>query len=64
MKVVVDPWTCQSHLSCVAVAPELFSYDEERSYSCAIDGEVPAHLEAAARRAVAQCPEGAISVEE
>ncbi|MBV9660502.1 MAG: ferredoxin [Acidimicrobiales bacterium] len=63
MKVSVDPWKCQSHLKCVSEAPGVFRYDEERSYSCAIEGEVPTELEDAARRAVSLCPEGAISIE-
>ena len=64
MKVSVDPWKCQSHMKCVADAPGVFHYDEERSYACALEGDVPAGLEVAARRAVSRCPEGAISIEE
>jgi ferredoxin len=63
MRVVVDPWKCQSHLQCVAIAPELFEYDDDHSYARAVDGAVPVALEDAARRAVAQCPERAISIE-
>jgi ferredoxin len=63
MKVSVDPWKCTSHLQCVAAAPDVFTYDEERSYSIAIEGEVPPEQEEAVMRAVGLCPEGAISVE-
>jgi ferredoxin len=63
MKVTVDPWKCTSHLQCVATAPEVFTYDEERSYSVAVGGELPPELEEAALRAVRLCPESAISVE-
>jgi ferredoxin len=63
VKVSVDPWKCTSHLQCVAAAPDVFTYDEERSYSVAIQGDVPPEHEAAAQRAVRLCPEGAITVE-
>ena len=64
MKLVVDPWKCQSHLQCMAAAPELFRYEEEYSYAVAIEGEVPSKLEDAARRAVTLCPERAITIED
>jgi len=64
MRLTVDSWKCQSHLQCIAVAPELFEYDDEHSYTVAITGEVPVRLERAARDAVAQCPEHAIELEE
>lgn len=60
MKLTVDSWKCQSHLPCIAVAPELFEYDDEHSYTVAASGEVLANLERAARDAVVQCPEHAI----
>jgi ferredoxin len=63
MRVVVDPWECQSHLTCCALAPELFTYDDDHSYSVAIEGEVPEHLVEVARQAVIECPEGAITLE-
>ena len=63
MKLTVDPWKCQSHMNCIDVAPELFEYDDDHSYARAVDREVPPGLEDAARRAVAQCPERAITIE-
>jgi ferredoxin len=63
MRVAVDPWKCQSNLQCVAIAPPLFEYDDDHSYARALAGDVPPELEEAARRAVAQCPERAISIE-
>jgi len=62
VKVTVDPWACQSHLQCVAIAPGLFEYDDDHSYSRAVEGDVPPELEEAARRAAAQCPERAITI--
>jgi ferredoxin len=62
MKITVDAWKCQSHLQCVAIAPELFEYDAEHSYTVAIKDHVPEALERAARDAVRQCPERAIEI--
>jgi ferredoxin len=64
MRVVVDPWVCQSHLQCVSTAPDVFTYDDEHSYAVAVAGDVPPELEQAARQAVLLCPEQAISIEE
>ena len=61
VRVTVDAWKCQSHLKCVAAAPELFRYDEEHSYTVAGEGEVLAEFEEAAKRAISLCPEGAIT---
>jgi len=63
MRITVDSWKCQSHLQCVAIAPELFQYDSEHSYTVAIGDEVPEALQQAARDAVNQCPERAIELE-
>jgi ferredoxin len=62
MKVTVDPWKCTSDLQCVVAAPDVFTYDEELSYSVAREGELPPDLEAQAGQAVLLCPEGAITV--
>lgn len=64
MKLTVDPWKCQSHMQCVATAPELFTYDDDQSYTVALVSDVPPELERAARDAAAQCPERAISIDE
>jgi ferredoxin len=64
MRVHVDPKKCQGHNRCYALAPELFDVDDEGYASEVNDGIVPAGLEEKARRAVANCPEHAISIEE
>jgi ferredoxin len=44
------------------IAPDLFTLDDVDGHSAAIDGEVPADLEAKAAEAIRSCPEQAISV--
>jgi ferredoxin len=46
------------------LAPELFDVDELGNAFELNDGEVPSGLEDKARRAVANCPEYAISISE
>jgi ferredoxin len=46
------------------LAPELFDIDDLGTSHERNDGEVPAGLEQKARRAVANCPEYAISLSE
>ncbi len=49
---------------CAIAAPELFESDEY-GYAHAIgDGMVPPYLEPSARRALANCPERAVLIEE
>lgn len=63
MKIVLDAHTCTGHGRCYSLAPELFEPDDLGH--CSIrDPEPPAGLQAAARRAVASCPEEALSLEE
>ena len=64
MRVHVDPKKCQGHNRCYALAPELFDVDDEGYASEVNDGMVPTGLEDKARRAVVNCPEYAISIEE
>jgi ferredoxin len=60
----VDQGKCQGHNRCYSLAPELFDIDDLGTSHERNDGEVPAGLEAKARRAVANCPEYAISISE
>jgi ferredoxin len=60
MKVVVDPDRCQGHARCWEICPEVFSLDEE-GHSVVPVADVPAELEAKVSRAVANCPERAIT---
>ncbi len=64
MKVHVDPEICQGHGRCYSLAPELFEPDEIGNGHEIGDGTVPTELEDAARRAVLNCPERAITIEE
>ena len=64
MRVNVDPALCQGHNRCYALAPELFDVDDFGSAHEIGDGEVPPDLEDKARRAVADCPEQAITITE
>jgi ferredoxin len=63
-RVHVDPEKCQGHNRCYAIAPELFEIDELGNSHERGDGVVPENLMAKARRAVDNCPEYAISLEE
>ncbi len=62
MKVTVDPDRCQGHARCWEICPDVFSLDEEGHGTVSVS-EVPAELEADARKAVGNCPERAIIVE-
>ena len=62
MKVHVDPERCQGHTLCAMIAPDVFTLDDVDGHSTALDGEVPADLEAKAAEAIRSCPEQAISV--
>lgn len=64
MRVRVLEDRCQGHTLCNGVAPELFHLREEDGHAYVEDEEVPAGLEAAARRAAIGCPEQAIVVED
>ena len=64
MRVHVDPDVCQGHTLCALAAPEVFLLREEDGHSYVAQETVPAGMEEAVRKAVATCPEGAISIEE
>jgi len=64
MKVHVDQERCQGHGRCYSLAAELFEPDEIGNGVPIGDGTVPPGSEDAARRAVLNCPEQAISIEE
>lgn len=63
-RVWVDPEKCQGHNRCYSLAPELFDVDELGMASAKGDGTVPADLLDKARKAVANCPEYAVTLEE
>jgi ferredoxin len=60
MKVAVDPDRCQGHARCWEICPEVFSLNEEGNAEVLIP-EVPAGLEVQVEKAVANCPERAIT---
>jgi ferredoxin len=60
--VRVDQDKCQGHNRCYSIAPGLFELDDLGTSSAIGSGEVPAGLEAAARRAEANCPEHAVLI--
>jgi ferredoxin len=60
----VDQERCQGHNRCYALAPELFDIDDLGTSHEKGEGTVPPELVEKARRAVANCPEYAISLSE
>jgi ferredoxin len=62
MKVRVDPTRCHGHARCAVLAPETFKLDEW-GHSYVEQETVPVPLQEATRRAVAGCPEHAITIE-
>lgn len=62
MKVRVDASLCVGHGRCYEIAPEVFG-DDERGHCVLLAADVPPEQEDATRRAEANCPEQAITVE-
>ena len=64
MKVSIDRDVCAGHGMCYAHAPDLIT-DDDLGYGQVIgDGVVPSDRVDAARAAVANCPEHAVTVNE
>ena len=61
MRVQIDVELCQGHQMCAITAPLLFGSDDEGNGVVLIEGTIPSELEDAARKAVASCPERAVS---
>ena len=61
MKIVFDRARCTGHGRCYALAPTLFEDDDE-GYCVVVRAEPGPDDEAAARRAVDNCPEQALSL--
>jgi ferredoxin len=64
LRVHVDPEKCQGHNRCYSLAPDLFEVDDLGMARERGEGIVPPDLAEQARRAVANCPEYAITVSE
>jgi ferredoxin len=62
MRLWVDPDRCQGHTLCHLFAPDLVVLSETDGHGTAVDASIPADREQEARRAVAACPEQAISL--
>ena len=60
MKVTVDDQRCRGHGMCLTLCPEVFDLTDD-GYAVADPEDVPTGLEAAAREAIENCPEQAIS---
>jgi ferredoxin len=60
VKVTVDEDRCRGHGICAALCPEVFLLTDD-GYSAVRAPEVPAGQEEAARTAITNCPEHAIS---
>jgi len=61
MKVSINSGACMGHGLCYALAPALFADDDQGYGTVIADGTVPPEHTDAARKAAANCPEGAIS---
>jgi ferredoxin len=61
MKVQVNPQVCAGFGVCLGVCPEAFALHDD-GYAVVLVSEVPPEHEDAVRRAVSQCPSGAISL--
>lgn len=64
MRLQINPELCQGHGRCYDLVPDLFGEDDEGYGRVLGDGVVPADTERAARLAVANCPERAITLVE
>ena len=64
MKVTLDYDACHGHQSCAIAAPEVFGADDIGNAVILVEGEIPAELEAKTRRAVDNCPEHALTIED
>jgi len=64
LRVHIDPDICQGHTLCHMAAPDIFLLRDEDGHSYVANPEVPPGQEQVVRKAVATCPEGAISLHE
>ena len=64
LKVFADTDVCQSYANCVIESPEVFVLDESSGKVHLISATPRPEFEGAVRRAVAECPVRALSVQE
>lgn len=60
MRLWVDPYKCLGHSVCLARAPHLITFDDERGIAVAVCDEVAEEYDDEAEDAVGVCPERAI----
>lgn len=63
MIINLDSEACQGHGRCYTLAPDLFESDDEGYAVLKVTGDVPPDQHDAARLAVDNCPEFAITVD-
>lgn len=63
MKILVDAEKCSGHARCAATVPELFDLNAS-GYIGFTEKEIPAGLEARAKRGANACPERIIKIVE
>jgi ferredoxin len=61
MRITIDPDRCNGHGRCYSLAPTLFGDDEDGRGVVIVTDVADEHL-AAARTAIANCPEQAIAL--
>ncbi len=64
MHVRVIEGRCQGHTVCNLHAPEAFGLDDDDGHVVILLDSIPEDMDAAVRRAVANCPERALEIEE
>jgi ferredoxin len=63
VKIRFDPDACVGHGRCYMLAPDVYAEDAQGHCKIAV-ANVPPELEKQARMGEANCPEGAIEIEE
>lgn len=62
MRVRLDRDMCQGHACCQDRCPEVFSTDDIEGKCVLLMQDIPPQLQEKARKAVKNCPEGALSI--
>lgn len=60
MRVEVDPDRCEGNAVCMGIAPAVFELDDD-DYAVVKLDPVPADMEDAVERAIAECPRAALT---
>lgn len=62
MRIVFHADRCHGHQMCAIAAPALFGSDDYGNATVLVEGELSPEQEAAARKAVNNCPERALEL--